>query len=63
MNVLAAGSGVFKPPGPDAFRRHTRDYKERRLVSKVMSEHEAIERFAHGGKARPVPQEASEEES
>ncbi len=49
MNVLAAGTGVFKPPDPDGFRRHVRDHKERRLVSKVMSEQEAIERFVHDG--------------
>ena len=45
MNVLAAGTGTFKAPDPDGFRRHTRDHKDRRLVSKVMSEHEAIKRF------------------
>ncbi|OGO51935.1 MAG: CoA-transferase [Chloroflexi bacterium RBG_16_68_14] len=49
MSVLAAGTGVFKPPDPDGFRRHVRDHKERRLVSKVMSEHEAIERFVQDG--------------
>ena len=49
MNVLAAGTGVFKPPDPDGLRRHVRDHKERRLVSKVMSEREAVERFVHDG--------------
>jgi acyl CoA:acetate/3-ketoacid CoA transferase alpha subunit len=49
MNVLAAGAGVFKPPDPDGFRRHVRDNKTRRLVSKVMSEREAVERFVHDG--------------
>lgn len=49
MNVLAAGAGVFKPPDPDGFRRHVRDHKDRRLVSKVMSEHDAIERFVADG--------------
>ena len=49
MSVLAAGSGVFKPPDPDGFRQHVREHKERRLVSKVMSEHEAIERFVQDG--------------
>ena len=38
MTVLAAGTGVFKPPDPDGFRRHVRENKERRLVSKLMSE-------------------------
>jgi acyl CoA:acetate/3-ketoacid CoA transferase alpha subunit len=49
MNVLAAGTGVFKPPDPDGLRRHVRDHKERRQVSKVMSEHEAIARFVQDG--------------
>jgi len=49
MNVLAAGTGTFKAPDPDGFRRHTRDHKDRRLVSKVMSEREAVERFVHDG--------------
>jgi len=49
MSVLAAGTGVFKPPDPDGFRRHVRDHKERRLVSKVMTEHDAIERFVEDG--------------
>jgi len=49
MRVLDAGVGVFKPPDPDGFRRHVRDHKDRRLVSKVMSEHEAVERFVHDG--------------
>ncbi len=49
MNVLAAGTGVFKPPDPDGFRQHVRDHKDRRLVSKVMSEQEAIKRFVDDG--------------
>lgn len=49
MNVLAAGAGVFKPPDPDGFRRHVREHKDRRLVSKLMPEHEAIERFVDDG--------------
>ena len=49
MNVIAAGVGVYKPPDPDGFRRHVRDHKERRLVSKVLSEQEAIERFVQDG--------------
>ena len=49
MTVLAAGSGVFKPPDPDGFRRHVRDHKERRLVSKLMPEQEAVGRFVRDG--------------
>lgn len=49
MNVLAAGTGVFKPPDPDGHRRYVRDHKEKRLVSKVMIEQEAIDRFVEDG--------------
>jgi hypothetical protein len=49
MNALAGGTGVFKAPDPDGFRRHTRDHKERRLTSRGMSEHDAIERFVQDG--------------
>ena len=49
MSVLAAGTGVFKPPDPDEHRRYVRDHKDKRLVSKVMSEREAIERFVKNG--------------
>ena len=49
MTVLAAGTGVFKAPDPDGLRRHVRDHKDRRLVSKLMSEQEAVERFVHDG--------------
>ncbi len=49
MNILAAGTGVFKTPDPDGHRRHIRDHKEKRLVSKLMSEREAIERFVSDG--------------
>ena len=49
MKVLETGTGTFKPPDPDGFRYHVRDHKERRLVSKLMSEQEAIERFVADG--------------
>ncbi len=49
MSVLAAGAGVFKPPDPDGHRRYVRDHKDKRLVSKLMSEREAIERFVSDG--------------
>lgn len=49
MNILAEGTGLFKPPDPDGFRRHVREHKERRLVSKLMSEREAVERFVADG--------------
>jgi glutaconate CoA-transferase subunit A len=49
MTVAASSVGIFKPPDPDGFRSHIRDHKERRLVSKVMSEHDAVERFVADG--------------
>ena len=49
MTIVAEGTGVFLAPDPDAHRRYIRDHKEKGLVSKVMSEHEAIERFVDDG--------------
>jgi glutaconate CoA-transferase subunit A len=46
--ILDEGTGAFVPPDPDAMRRFARD-KDRRLVDKRMSEHDAIERFVHDG--------------
>jgi acyl CoA:acetate/3-ketoacid CoA transferase alpha subunit len=47
--ILDEGVGAFVPPDPDGMRRFVRDNKDRRLVSKLMSEHDAIERFVHDG--------------
>ncbi len=49
MRVLDAGGGEFLPPDPDAFRAHVREHKQRAMVSKVMSEQEAISRFVADG--------------
>jgi glutaconate CoA-transferase subunit A len=49
MEVLASGVGEFQMPDPDGFREYVRAHKERRLVSKVMSEQEAISRFVEDG--------------
>ena len=49
MEVLASGVGEFRMPDPDGFREYVRAHKERRLVSKVMSEQEAISRFVEDG--------------
>src|SRR5574341_422713 len=35
LEVIARGTGEFRPPDPDGFREYVRDHKERRLVSKV----------------------------
>ena len=49
MQVIASGKGEFKPPDPDGFREHVREHKERRLVNKVLSEKDAVERFVSDG--------------
>lgn len=47
--VLAAGRGEFRPPDPDGFREYVREHKDRRLVSKLMTEQEAVSRFVADG--------------
>lgn len=47
--VLASGEGEFMSPDPDAARAWMREHKSRALESKVMSEHDAVERFVHNG--------------
>jgi len=49
VTVLAEGTGTFLQPDPDAHRRYIRDNKEKGLVSKVMSEAEAVKRFVDDG--------------
>ena len=49
MEVIAAGTGEYRAPDPDGFREYVRVHKERRLVSKVMSEQEAVSRFVADG--------------
>lgn len=48
IRVLDAGDGAFLPPDPDGARAAARE-KDRRLIDKRMSEHDAIERFVHDG--------------
>lgn len=49
MEILAAGKGEFKPPDPDGMREWVRHHKKRALVSKVMTEQEAVSRFVSDG--------------
>lgn len=49
LRVLDSGLGDFRRPDPDGFRRHIRANKERAMVSKVVSEQEAVSRFVHDG--------------
>jgi acyl CoA:acetate/3-ketoacid CoA transferase alpha subunit len=46
---VTAGRGEFVPPDPDGFREYVREHKERRLVSKLISEQEAVSRFVADG--------------
>ncbi|MBI2305450.1 MAG: CoA transferase subunit A [Chloroflexi bacterium] len=49
MEVLAQGTGEFKPPDPEGHRAYIQQHKSRALVSKVMTEQEAIGRFVSDG--------------
>ena len=49
MKVLQSGEGEFIMPDLDGVRAWMRDRKPRGLVSKLMSEHEAVERFVSDG--------------
>ena len=49
LQVLASGIGEFLPPDPNGFREHVRANKQRGLVSKVMTEREAVARFVNDG--------------
>jgi acyl CoA:acetate/3-ketoacid CoA transferase alpha subunit len=47
--ILDAGRGEFITPDPDGFREYVREHKDRRLVKKVITEHEAIARYVSDG--------------
>jgi glutaconate CoA-transferase, subunit A len=50
IKIVGQGSGeLIQPPDLEAFREWNRTEKPRRLVDKVMSEHEAVARFVHNG--------------
>ena len=49
MEVLASGKGVYRTPDPDGHREWVRTHKSRELISKVMTEKEAVERFVSDG--------------
>lgn len=49
MEVLASGKGAYRTPDPDGHREWVRTHKSRELKSKVMTEHEAVERFVSDG--------------
>lgn len=45
MKIEESGIGAFKFSDPDEMREWVRDNKSRSLESKLMTEHEVIERF------------------
>jgi len=47
--ILDAGRGEFITPDPDGFREYVREHKDRHLVKKVITEHEAIARYVSDG--------------
>ena len=49
MKILAEGTAEYLKPDPDGHREWVRDHKSRALVSKLMSEKEAIEKFVQDG--------------
>ncbi len=49
MQILAEGAGEYLKPDPDGYRAWVRDHKPRAMVSKLMTEKEAIEKFVQDG--------------
>ncbi len=49
IELLAEGKAKYHPVDPDGFREWVRDHKSRALVSKLMTEKEAVERFVADG--------------
>ena len=49
MEILAEGKGDYLVPDPDGFRAWVREHKPRTLINKLMSEHEAVQRFVADG--------------
>lgn len=49
IELLAEGQAKYHPVDPDGFREWVRDHKSRALVSKLMTEKEAVERFVADG--------------
>ncbi len=49
MNVIEAGAAEYHPVDPDGHRAYIREHRPRSLVSKLIDEHEAIERYVDDG--------------
>lgn len=49
FRILAEGKGDFLKVDPDGYREYVRDHKNRAMVSKLMSEQEAVQKFVADG--------------
>jgi acyl CoA:acetate/3-ketoacid CoA transferase alpha subunit len=49
LKLLAEGGGDFLKVDPDGYREYVRDHKNRAMVTKLMSEKEAVEKFVSDG--------------
>ncbi|HSP56211.1 MAG TPA: CoA-transferase [Dehalococcoidia bacterium] len=49
FRIIAEGTGDFLKVDPDGYREYVRDHKNRAMVSKLMSEKEAVEKFVADG--------------
>ena len=49
FKILAEGAGDFLKVDPDGYREYVRDHKNRAMVSKLMSEQEAVQKFVADG--------------
>lgn len=49
IEILAEGTAPYHAVDPDGFREWVRDHKSRAMVSKLMTEKEAVERFVSDG--------------
>ncbi len=49
FKILAEGKGDYLKVDPDGYREYVRDHKNRAMVSKLMSEQEAVQKFVTDG--------------
>jgi acyl CoA:acetate/3-ketoacid CoA transferase alpha subunit len=49
FRIIAEGTGDYLKVDPDGYREYVRDHKNRAMVSKLMSEQEAVQKFVADG--------------
>jgi glutaconate CoA-transferase, subunit A len=49
MDIVEAGRGEYLKVDPDGYRAYVRDHKPHEMVSKLVSERDAVERLVHDG--------------